>query len=155
MQLSISREQYAALVDLLYLADWMLHAHEVEDTPNTAPYRAIIRSILAHAGEMQAHELVDRIDGEPVPSRVVEDRMQPFIEAYDDQTMWDELSFALGRRDAERALGEDALREMPANERVEALLKHEEFWENEFHRHGLERIGVSDPELSLPPDRSP
>ena len=153
MQLSINREQYAALVDLLYLADWMLHAHEIEDTPETAPYRAIIRSILAHAREMQAQELADRIEGEPVPSRVVEDRMQPIIEAYDGRTMWDELSFALGRRDAERSLGRDALQEMPANQRVEALLKHEESWENEFHQHGLERIVVAEPELSRPPDR--
>lgn len=143
LQLTIDREQYEALVGLLYLGDWVLHAHEVADTSQTAPEQAVMRSILAHAKAMGAAELVDDIDGEPAPSRVVEDRMQPHIDAYDVQTMWDELVLALGQRDAERSLGLEALQTMPAPRRVESLLKHEEFWASEFEQHGLERIVVA------------
>jgi hypothetical protein len=145
MQVSLSRQQYSALVDLLYLADWILHSNDVTSTPKTAHYKALVGYLLTKAQEMGAGELVDLVDGEPAPSRVVEDRMQPLIEAYDEQSMWDELAMALGRRDAERSLGREALRKMPANQKVEALLKHEEHWENEFHQHGLERIVVADP----------
>lgn len=145
MQLSISRKQYSALVDLLYLADWLLHSNDVTRTPATAHYKELVEVILGHAKEIGAAELVDQVDGEPAPSRLVEDRMQPFIEAYDEQSMWDELAMALGRRDAERSLGQEALRSMPASKKVEVLLQHEERWENEFHHHGLERIVVADP----------
>ena len=144
LQLPLSRAQYDALVDLLYLADWMLHSNDVAPAPETAHYRALVEYILAQASDSGAGGLVDHVDGEPAPSLVVENRMQPFIEAYDEQSMWDELAMGLGRRDAERSLGRDALRKMPANQRVEALLKHEERWENEFHQHGLDRIVIAD-----------
>lgn len=143
LQLSISREQYEALVQLLYLGDWVLHAHEVPDTRESGPHQEVMRSILSHAGELGARKLVDDTDGEPAPSRFLEDQMHPHIQAYDTQTMWEELIMALGERDAGRSLGPEALNGMPATQRVEALLKHEETWANEFEQHGLERIHIA------------
>jgi hypothetical protein len=145
VQLTLSREQYEALVGLLYLGDWVLHSHEVPDPQSTAPEQAVIQSILARAREVGFADLVEERDGEIGPSRVLEDRMSPYINAYDALTMWDELVMALAQRDAERAVGLKALEKMTPVQRAETFMKHEEFWAEEFEQHGLERLVVADP----------
>lgn len=145
VQLTISREQYEALVGLLYLGDWVLHAHEVPSSRATEPEQAVIQSILARAGELGLAKLVESVEGSLAPSRAVEDRMQAHVDAYDMMTMWEELVMALGQRDAERAVGKTALQKMSPNQRAETLMKHEAFWAEEFEQHGLARLVVADP----------
>jgi hypothetical protein len=144
LQLTLSREQFETLVGLLYLGDWVLHAHEVPGSGDDTPEHELMRSVMTLAKGMGFVELVFEDETAIGPSRLVEDRMQPHIDAYDAQTMWDELVLALGQRDAERSVGLEALQNMSPNQRAETLIKHEEFWAEEFEQHGLERLVVAD-----------
>jgi hypothetical protein len=146
LQLTLSRKQFETLVGMLYLGDWVLHAHEVPGSRGDTPEQELMRSVLTLAKDMGFVELVFEGNGEFGPSRLLEDRMQPCIDAYDAQTMWDELVLALGQRDAERSVGLEALEKLPPNQRAETLIKHEEFWAEEFEQHGLERLAVADPD---------
>jgi hypothetical protein len=144
MKISITKKQYGALVDLVYLADWILHAHDVDDRAETQQYRELTQVLLSKAKEAQAEDLVESFKDRLYPSRIVEERMQAVIDTYDETSMWEELISALALRDARHAVGEKVLHHLPGEERLEVLCKHEEPWAKEFEENGVSRLVVSE-----------
>lgn len=98
--------------------------------------------LLAQAMEMHAEDLVESFNGQFMPSRLVEDRMQSIIDGYDEASMWEDLIAELGLRDAVRAVGEEAISRMDGEERLRILYDHEEPWGKEFEEHGLSRVVI-------------
>ncbi len=43
MKLNFSKKEYAALLEMLYMADWVLHAHSEEKGESTEEYRLLMQ----------------------------------------------------------------------------------------------------------------
>lgn len=141
IELKMTKRQYKALLDLVYLGDWMVNGIRPEPL---AAYDDAAQLVYAAAGKAGLPELVE-YDKEAKKNFVVEeaDGKTPLIDikdAYDEETFWDELVARLGGRDLERAFGADALAKMSKDEYIKEVSAAEDRWDKEFREHGIERL---------------
>ena len=62
MKLNFSKKEYAALLEMLYMADWVLHAHSEEKGESTEEYRLLMQKALEAAKNFNLEEAVARDD---------------------------------------------------------------------------------------------
>lgn len=140
MKINFTKKEYRALVQVLHLGDWILHAHETRDNPETEPFRSICQKVYSHYKEMGCEDIIERSGGEFYGNRKFEDSMHELIDAYDEESFWEELTSRMAIRDAAREVGEERLRSMDSYERMEAIGSKEQIWANEFEEHGITRL---------------
>lgn len=51
MKINITKKEYQLFLDMVYLSDWVLHAHSEERTEEKKPYKELEQKILAFANE--------------------------------------------------------------------------------------------------------
>ena len=146
MKLDLTHDELRRLVELTYLAQWLMQAFEGEEGAEVSPYEAVAQKVYARAMEAGMGDLVE-YEGtlrEYSAAPEMEDAVQPYIEAYDAGLFWDELIHRLAMRDAaQRVGGSMQLLDLPLAEKLDLTGEFEDFWSREFERHGLERIRLS------------
>lgn len=144
MKINVTKKEYRTLMELLFLGDWVLHAHSVEDRPETAAHRALFDKIKSYYKDFHCEDLVFPSDDNTAyfESREFEDTMLKYVEDYDDQSFWSELPSRLAVRDAFDGISEHQRQVMTAEERVGLIWDAEQPWADELEQHGLNRIGV-------------
>ena len=147
MNIDISEEEYRQLLDVLKMAEWVMHAHETEKDPGTEPYDKVIQKFYALARDMGQGHMVEydpklkdyflTMEFEDTsPSR-------DFIDEFTDETFWDELIHRLTERDVARtAGGYDHLDTMSMTERFAHEGPVLARYIQEFDDHGLERLEI-------------
>lgn len=140
MNIRFTTKEYRTLIELLHLADWVLHAHDVGERAETAHYRDVTQKIMSYYKAMGCEDLVEEIDGRIYPKREVEDRMWPALDGYDNATFWHQITSRLAERDAEAAVGRKRYEGMDHPERLELIDGHEQRWHEEFAEYGLRRL---------------
>ena len=146
MKITLTNSEYRLLLDLVYLGDWMVSAHdENEDGVPDGKYDSLVQKILSYANESELSALVERgpDDGKLHPTREVEDGVMDVIYEYDETSFWMELIERLVERDL-RAAQPDGHRPQ-IKDYVELGGPLEERYAREFEAHGVDR-------LVLPPD---
>jgi hypothetical protein len=71
------------------------------------------------------------------------EKLQPFIDEYDDEAFWDGLIDRLADRDFSEAYG-NSVKRMDQNERFERLSAFVDKYEAEVEEHGVDRLRVID-----------
>ena len=147
MNIDISKEEYRSLLDVLQMAEWVMHAHEEEKDPLTEPYDKVIQKFYALAKDMGQDHMVeyDPKLQEYFLSLEFEDTSpsREFITEFTNETFWDELIHRLADRDIARKIG--------GYEQLDALSMTERFahegpilskYAQEFDDNGLERLEI-------------
>lgn len=147
MNVEISHEEYKDLLDLLYMAHWVLKAHKTEEDPRSAKYEKVIQKFYSRAEEMGHADMIeyDREIGEFFPTWDFEETTEAwdFIEEFTDDTFWDELTDRLTQRDLERQEGGyEKIRGLSLTERFELEAPFIERYEEEFSENGIERLEI-------------
>ena len=141
MKITLSNAEYRLLIELLYLGEWMVSAHD-ENQPGApaGKYDALLQKLLSYANEPELAGLVERLpeDGKLYPTRQVEDSMLEVIYEYDEESFWMELVERLVERDV-RATQPDGQRPQ-IKEYMELAGPIEDRYVREFETHGLERL---------------
>ncbi len=144
MKINFTKREYKVLLEMIYLADWMRHAHEAGLKQDA--YRVLAQKILSLAGEFGCEDLVEHCEdpNEYMPSQELEDAdtVRDCIEEYDDATFWEELITRLARRDVLRKHTKEELLRMTEKERAMLILQVEESYADEFELNGLGRIKI-------------
>lgn len=112
MKLQLTKKEYKALLDMLHVADWVLHSRMIQPEDGSAPHKAVMKKILSYSSEMDVSDLVsyDQADDAYYETRAYEEfLLEMFIEPYDQETFWKELADHLVQRDALREFGEEKL----------------------------------------------
>lgn len=141
IELKLTKRQYKALFDLVYLGDWMVNGIRVEPL---APYEDAAQQVYALAEKAGCPELAG-YDPE-LKKHVVFDEAEPgtrlseFKAAYDEETFWQELVERLSDRDLEREYGADALAKMSKDELIRLQIASEEAWDREFRERGIDQL---------------
>lgn len=146
MKITLTNAEYRLLLDMIYLGDWMVSAHDVrDDDVQEGKYEPLVQKILSYANEAELSALVERQsdDGKLHPTRQVEDGVMDIIYEYDEESFWMELIDRLTERDVRAAQPDGHL--PPFEKYIELAAPLEERYAHEFESHGLER-------LKLPPD---
>ncbi|MBX3014156.1 MAG: hypothetical protein KF832_21725 [Caldilineaceae bacterium] len=150
MQIELTSDEYRRLIDILYLADWLLTAHKVGDDPRVAAYQQLVQKLYAYSQEMGLSHLIEyavEFD-QYFPTRDLEagTPIHEFIDEYDDETFWDELTRRLAERDLLAQLGGwEKMQKLSTEERIRRLGQLEEHYAAEFARHGLENLRLESP----------
>jgi len=59
MKINFTKSEYQILLDVIYMADWILHAHDTEDRSNTKEYSDLFQKLMSYAKDMGCEDLVD------------------------------------------------------------------------------------------------
>ena len=145
MKIDITKDEYRDLLDLLYMADWILRAHKTGEDPRTGPYDKVIQKLYAHAGEAGYERLIEHDPStrnhyttrefEEVSKAIV------FIDEFVDDSFWDELIIRLAERDAaQQAGGYDRFRLLSNEEQHALRTPVEGRYSEEFNTHGVDHV---------------
>jgi hypothetical protein len=145
MKIDITKDEYRDLLDLLYIAQWVLIAHKTEEDPRTKPYDKVIQQLYSQAGEAGYERLIehDPRTRSHYTTREFEEASKAilFIDEFVDDSFWDELIIRLAERDAaQQAGGYDRLHLLSNEEQHKLRTPVEERYSEEFNEHGVDHL---------------
>jgi hypothetical protein len=160
VQINLSREELRRLLHLVSIAAWVIGAHKTEEDPRAAPYDELEQKLYAlaaghgFAGETgnPGDDLLDYAESLQKYFPTIyfdEGEARVFIDEYDDDTFWDELTYRLAERDAvHEAGGVERYAELPPVERIMRTSRFEELYADEFYENGLDNVRIIRPPAS-------
>ncbi len=75
MKMNIATKEYLTLLEILEIADWVLHAHHSEERSETGKYRDFEQKVFSHAKDRGYENLIEYDEelGAYFPTRELED----------------------------------------------------------------------------------
>lgn len=142
MKVELSADQFRALMELVYLGDWMANAGRLPDQQITR-FEEVQQHVFSLAGRFGLGHSVefDARSGEFYPTREYEEAMEEYIAEYDNETFWEELIHRLADRDLFSEYGE-AITAMTIEQHMAKRDPLVERYEREFEEHGIERLSI-------------
>lgn len=143
MKINITKKEYRLLVEMLYLADWMMHSHSIE-----RPYQEhemLKNKLLSFYKEMDAEDIIEQSkqsDDYYEVNEFDEYIHEKFIDPYDTETFWDELIDRLAMRDLINEIGIEKYKSMEGMERITRSEEVRERYANEFEHNGLKNVKI-------------
>jgi hypothetical protein len=135
MKINLTKKEYRLLLEVLYLSDWMMHSHLCEK--QHIEHENLRKKLLSYYKEMGAEDIIE-------PANEFDDYMHhKFINLYDENTFWDELTDRLAMRDIIKKIGVEQYQALEGIERVTKVEEMRDRYVNEFEQHGLENIKLS------------
>ena len=141
MNISLTPEQYKTLLLTTYLGNWMVNSHQVETDKTFDTLASHVYSYAESFGLAGLVEL-DADNGQYYPTRELEELAAEHMDAYDNETFWAELIERLSERDLVAKHGQDASEKMTVEERFTKLEEFEARYDEEFEKHGVERLTI-------------
>jgi len=150
MELTLSRAEYRLLLDMVYIATWVMTAFKTEEDARTAAYEELEQKIFSMAEKAGFGHLIEYAAefASYFPLRDFEENgpAHGFIDEYEDDSFWEQLTSRLAERDVIKKLGSAAkYMQLDPMERIDLLGEREEFYNEEFATHGLERLRFARP----------
>jgi hypothetical protein len=147
MNINFTKEEYLLLLDIIYMADWILHAHSIGERSETKDYSELFQKLMIHAKELGCSELIEfnEIEQDYMLTGDFEEgsAVLNYLDEFEGESFWDELISRLAMRDALIALKVSSAHEVPSELLFPALSKAEEYWSKEFETFDLNRISLN------------
>lgn len=144
MKIDLTKEEYRILLEIVYMADWVLHARKIEEDSRTIEYRALAQKIFSFANKMGVKDLVrfDELEKKYFLSGEFEEDSDAmlFIQEFENDTFWDELIERLVMRDLIGEEGEEAFFSMSLEEKLNRERPMREKYQDEFAENGLDNL---------------
>ncbi len=139
MKINFTKSEYRTLLNVIYMADWILHAHDTEDRSDSGEYYNLFQKLMSHAMAMDCEDYVvfDEEQKQYSQSYLFEEESPAleYIDKFENDSFWGELISRLARRDVLGDLGNIETEEM-----FVAISEAEDKWSKEFEAFGLSRI---------------
>ncbi|KTC86538.1 hypothetical protein [Legionella brunensis] len=149
MKINLTKKEYRALLDMLYIADWVLHSYTIKEA-EPDEYEVLKKNLLSYFKEMDAEDKIefslefnDYFEKADYEDYLNEKVIQP----YENELFWDELIHRLGERDMINAVGMERYSKMDAIERIKRIEEIKEQYANEFEKHGLANLKIKSDDL--------
>ena len=137
---------------MLYIADWVLHSHELIDERSHKEHEDLYDKIKSYYREMEAEDLIEHskeTDSYYETREYEEKALEEFISPYDEEIFWEELVDRLAKRDVFRKIGVKEYNAMELEERIKTMSPVVDRYEDEFERHGLDRVKIMDEDVVI------
>lgn len=112
MKINLTKREYRSLMDVLYIADWVMSAFGETGNNKPDPHDQLEQKLLSYAKDFGFDDYVqqDKSAGRYYPTRLFEDETMAteIIDQYDENTFWDELAHRLAQRDIKLKYGDMA-----------------------------------------------
>ena len=144
MKIELTENEYRLLLDLVYMADWVIHSHQPGRRGDVEDYDMLVQKLYSYADQAGLGALVraDRKSNEYVTTRHFEEVSAAIdlLEEYDDDTFWDALISRLAERDVYEQIEDERRDTLGIEEYWERSEPIEEAYFREFSRHSLDRL---------------
>ena len=151
MKINFTKSEYRILLDVIYMADWILHAHDTEDRSDTKEYSELFQKLMAYAKDMGCEDLVDfdKQDNKYAESFSFEEQSLAlgYIDEFENNSFWEELISRLARRDALIELKTDNAQDVDREKLYTAIGNAESKWSKEFAAFDLDRLRINKTQL--------
>lgn len=142
MEINLSRGQFETVIKAAHLGNWLVNAIRVPGS-YVREFEELEQFLLSLAHGSGLHDIVEF---DPTLSQFFEkdeilEKLQPFIDEYNDEAFWDGLVDRLADRDFSETYG-DAAKRMDQNEQFGKLSEFVERYEAEVEKHGIERLRI-------------
>ncbi len=141
MDITLTKDQYENLMKLVYLGGWLVNSFRTEPIKEFDDLQNHIYSYAKDAG-LEKYVVFDEATGEYFPSDILDDSVDDYIEAYNEDNFWEDLVRSLGQRDFVRHYGRAAIEEMKSEELVKREDPFIQKYAKEFEQHGLRHLGL-------------
>lgn len=143
--ITLTNKQFKALLKAVYLGNCMANAYRTDDMQKD--YEGIEDYIFSLAPQFGLEKYVDHEDSDgdryyPTNSFEQTTDVRKLHEAYDEETLWDELADRLGERDFASKYSAEEIKKMSREEWLTKLDACIDLYNEEFEKFGLERIRV-------------
>jgi hypothetical protein len=146
MDISFTKEQYENLVKLIYLGEWMINGIRTDD--RIKKFEDLEQYIYSFYKDFGLEKYVEYDEKSkkffPTNELEMESDVEGYRLDYEDEVFWDELIDRLARRDFIRQYGEKVIKKMEWKERMEKEDPFIERYDDEFQKHGIERLEIKD-----------
>ena len=133
MNLELTDRQYRYLLDLVYIGNWVINSTRGND--RIREYDQVESLIFSHCLSSGKQKLVERLDGEIIPSRAFADGgIHEAIEEYEDVAFYEILAEEMAMRDMDG--------QPMTHENYNELMARIERYLEEFDAHGTDHISV-------------
>ncbi len=140
----LNKVQVKDLLELVYLGNWMINAVRTEEIEK---YEQMTQYIYRLALQHGLDDLIeyDLKFNQFFPTRLLEEGdLDEYREFYHDDVIWGDLADRLADRDMENLCSEKELEQMPEDEMIRRRLELIGKYEDEFEKHGLARLKISE-----------
>jgi hypothetical protein len=104
MKINFTKSEYQILLDVIYMANCILHAHDTEDRSDTKEYSDLFQKLMSYANDMGCEDLVnfDEQQKNYAESFIFEEESPAldYIDEFENESFWSELISRLARQDA-------------------------------------------------------
>ena len=153
MKINFTKSEYRILLDVIYMADWILHAHDTEDRSDTKEYSDLFQKLMSYAKDMGCEDLVDfdKQQQNYAESFIFEEESSvlDYIDEFENDSFWSELISRLARQDALIELKANNPQDVESKELFAAISKAEDKWSKEFEAFGLSGICLNKAHLDI------
>lgn len=147
MKIKISKNEYRLMLDVFAIAEWVMNSYRVGSAPETKPYNKLDQKIMSYAEDFGYGHLVtyDNKLEEFFPTREFDEMgtYTTFIEQFEDNVFWEELSQRLALRDLINDKGLETVRNMDPVSRMKAQDEIADRYNQEFFTNGIENLFLS------------
>ena len=146
MKINFTKKEFRLLIDIFEITEWVLHAHKTTEPEETKKYSELIQKIFSYADQIGCTDLIkydNRLEGYYATRKYEEEsEHMAYIEEFEDDVFWEELTHRLAVRDLVAQEGEDTYQKMDISERASKIFDLEGWYEKEFIENGLRNIKV-------------
>lgn len=146
MKINFTKAEYKALIELLYLGDWMANAFTIYSNDEPKEYTDLIQKIYSYAKQMGHEEDIEyakEYDQHfPTQKFEMDSNVTKHIDNYDNESFWTNLIDRLTDRDVCNKHQVGSTHELPDKDRYNVVNEIEISWSKEFEIHGINRIEV-------------
>jgi hypothetical protein len=148
VKINITKKEYHNLLDILFMADWIINAFAEDDRPEAKEYRDLEQKFFSFAKEYGVDDLIelDTQDGQFYPTRKMEDktRAMDFINEFEEETLWDELIERLAMRDLVEKHGSEITTSVYEDKNTFMKLQNlQDKYVKEFKNHGIKNLRIT------------
>ncbi len=143
MNITFTKNEFRALLDLVCLGDWVMTAHDVEAEQDKSNHEELVQKIYSHAKEFGFDNLIMHDEDEDTYSESIEfeeSGVGGFLEAFEEKNFWESLIANLAERDFLQEIEPGSFSGMSLEDKFEIIGRHEEKWAEEFSRHGIDNL---------------
>lgn len=149
MKIELTKKEYRALLDLLFIGDWVVNAYKPEDESNedVELHKKAVQKIYSKAKDFGFENLISctKETGEYIETPEFEDSdVFERISEFEENMFWEKLILMFAQRDAIMETGLEKMMSLPMEERIDIISKYEEKWTKEIENNGITRLDIKE-----------
>ncbi len=145
MKINFTKNEYHLLVEMLTVADWVMHEGRAPDEPKYKKQRELRDKIHSFHKDFDAKNILENGSEKnevDETDELLNKVNEHYITPYKEEIFWDELSYRLAQRDIYYQAASKEYEELDQMERFKKTLIAQDMYLEEFAKGGLENIIV-------------